>query len=762
MPNTLQDNKENSQSLPLFKRFSKKTLIIASGVILILLIFIIGAISGGNNPTTQEDLNTIDQNRQSQNDKIRNNTKIPESVKKAVSESNTFVYGAWRGKQTVISSVDLSSSKSTALATLPVNIKKVSVLSPKEIVYIDATNDRDHGNQINTYAIKEKKVTATIKASNGFGIDDYVLSPNKQYMAIWEVSMQPGSEVLAGGRSRVFAVKLSEPGTKYLLYDEIATNPIHYPRAVLDNGKVFTDKFRPNEPNGGAGWAYGMSVADFNGSNKKDVDSMQDGTYGTQPSLSPDGKYLVFSGYDNSLGDGKAVSEGFRQALLTPTTIELLDTTTLVRTKLTNLPNSDIYPSAEWGATPKDIVVSVISKSQNRDGLFKYDIEKQALTRLSLPDENTYSLISSLSSNKYLIATSNDSLSSLGNLGSSYMQSLTKLYYYDASTNHAVKIPSDDPYIQYITTLPPKYFQSVLGMKAYAQGGNPAEPNVTIIDLYSDTPTEENLQLKTFLFKPVLNEEREEQQSDPLPTPTPTTPPTAPTQRPTRIPFPTRAPFVIRETINCRDLARAQCGKGWNSGKCVERTRKQLKEQGKCNQSPLYLYGQTGQNVHVQILTTVYNDNPVYKGGYDVTLGENGRMQIGGSNYQAITYDYQPNLRKITPPTRGVVANRSEIEKVLRSYAKKLGLNEKETNDLVNAGKTKTSSPYVFISFFDQKVSEQILPLSFKPRPDNYLNVVFYFKQLDEAPNYSLQPPVFPAPVKRTGFTAIEVSEIVE
>lgn len=733
------DGDANPKSLAPLK-FSKKSIFIIVAVAAVFLIAT-GALFvglGKNSPGMKEDSNSAQNGH---------NPKVPSSdVQKAKdSLSRTLVYGSWRGNKSVITAVDLTTGTPTTVATLPLNIKKVSILTPQQLLYIDKTNGQDHGQQITSYLTREKKTGVVVKTSPGFGIDDYVLSPNKEYMAIWEVSLAKDTNVLKGGRSRVFGIKLSAPSNKYLLYDETANSPVHYPRAVLDNGRVFTDRFMPNDPAGGAGWAYGMGVSDYDGANKKDITQMQEGTYGTQPSLSPDGKFLVFGGYDGKHGDGKASPGGYRQAILTPTTVELLDTATLSRKKISNFTNNDIYPTAEWGASGNEVLVTAISKEPRREGLFVYDLTKKSLKRVNLPktDSTYYSLVSSFSTDKYLIATVNDSQSNLGNLGDGYKPSLTKLLYFDSTTNQAVILPTETTYLQYLTTLPPKYFQQVLGTKTSVEGGggNPSDPNVTIIDLYSDiNDPKSNLQLHTFLLKPTLQIIREKQQSAPLPTPP-----------------------ALRGTINCVTLALEQCKLGSsNRNQCILQTKVQLKAEGKCNQSPLYLYGQVGQKVTARVLTTVYNDNPLYNAGYDVTLARSGEMLVGGKSYQAINYDYLPNLRRITAPTRGIVAKREDIEKVLRTYARKLGLNEKETSDVVRAGKTKTSSPYVFLSFFDHSTSQQILPLSFNPKPDNYLNVVFYFKQLSEKPNYTPVPPVFQAPLNRTGFTAVEISEMVE
>jgi hypothetical protein len=710
-----------------------------SWIVFILVVFALGALGFStlrNNPNTNNP-NTAQQNPTSS-----------QSIGAPLSP-HTIVYGGWTAHTTEITAIDLATRRSITLASLPTtNVKKVTILSPKTLMYIDETNRRDHGKSIKIYEIKEKKEKSSITADAGFGFDDYVVSPNKRFAALWEVSFADGSNVLQGGRSRVYAVDLANPSVKKLLYDEIATptTPIHYPRAILDNGKVFADTFLPSDPNGGTGWAYGMGVVNFDGSGKQDLIQMQNGTYGTQPVLSPDGRSLLFAGYDGSRGPGTAIKNGYRQAILTPNTVEVLDTTSLQRQKLTNLSNANIYSKVVWGERSSTAVLTVISQNEDQAGLFSYSLLTNSQDPLILPpnQQSPYAFLTQLSAAKYLIATTENSPSSVGNLGEGYANAINQLFLFDPEKNEASSLEFNG-LIQYVTTLPQNYFQNVLGI-AYAQGGNPEQPNVTIIDLYSDKPSQENLQLKTFLMKPELAPVREEQQTEP--------PPPPPTQGATPTPKPEGLP-------RCRDLILEQCRESKSKDpRCAELY--SGNKDAACYDSPLYLYGEAGEKVHVTVQTPVYNDTPSYNGGYAVTLGDNGTMLVNGKAYSAINYDYHSNARILKTPTKGTVTDRLGTEKVLREYAKKLGLNEKETKDLVRVGKKRVSSPYVFISFYDHETSTNILPLAFSPQPDSYLNVVFYFKLLKEKPNYSPAPPVFGAPLQRTGLTAVEVSEIVE
>lgn len=729
-------------------KLSKKVIIIIAAVGILFLFLILGLLFG--NTAKPEDKTGLKPSTTVQNtDELDNLKNTIGSNPNAKASSNVLVYGAWNGQASLIKAVDVNSSDTKVLATLPLEIKKVTVLDERTLLYIDGVDTRDHGKNLTVYDIKDKKALATIPAREGFGIDDYVVSPDKKSIATWEVQFAQGSQVLQGGKSSVYTVKLAQPTTKNLIYDEPVnkTTPVHYPRAILNNGTVFSDTFMANDPVGGAGWAYGMSMSDFTGTTKKEIETMKAGTYGTQPSLSNDGRYLVFSGYDGSQGDGNASLNGFRRAILIPNTIELLNTQTLQRFKLPNLNGQNSYTAVSWDSITGNLIVTSLSKTLAETGTFAYDLAAKKLTKLSLPNVqgSAYRYISQLPGGKILVGTTDDKAESLGNLGDEYAYALTKLSVLD-SKNTPNAIASQDSFIQYITILPTNYFDKVLGTKTLAQG---VVVKPTVIDLYSDKNAEkQNLQLYTFFLKTELNTTRLKQQTAQA-----TTPGTTP-----GVPAP--------GTQVCQQLAESQCqARGIMPGsagyqECITANREDPVT--KCNDSPLYLYGPEGTHVHVTIQTPIHNALPASNGEYNVTLGNDGEMFINKNRYTKIAYDYTANARRITPPTKGMIVNKAGVENLLRTYAKNLGLNEKETLDIVAAGKQKVTSPYVFISFFDHNTSQQILPISFQPAPDNYLNVVFYFRLLEEKPRYTPVPPTFPEPIQRTGFTAVEVSEMVE
>ncbi len=710
----------------------------------------------------------------------------------------TLVYGDWDGTNSNIKSVNLSTGEYKILASLPSNVKKVSLVESDKLLYIDQTDQQDHGSQLSVVSLSDGKTSPSVKADRGFGIDDYVISKNKQYVATWEVSFSPGSTVLTGGRSRVYTASLANPGAKHLLYDEEVNNPVHYPVGILDDGKVFLDKFKANDPNGNTGWAYGMSVASFDGKQKQDLGQMRAGTYGTQPVLSPDGKNLVFGGYDGSFGLGTNIVSGYRQAILTPNTLELLNTSTLQRQKLPNLSNDNSYTSAFWDTQTGDIVYTVISVDSSASGNFSYNPQTKATTKLdylTYEGESSPSLVGSLQSDKVLLGVPDNSASSLGNLGEEYGPSFTQFYVHDGKSSTPVQINLPDAFMQYIMLVP----------------NGELSRNTMVVQVAAANTTKENssaqdndmINLKSFFLKSDLEAKREGQQSSPAecngagtPSGAPnagtpssgTASRTAANEPPPFVPgdpngggnpsaseTPSGAPNKGPEckpapdkTGLCKFVGQEQCiAKGLQKGskeymKCVADSLAPNRKKGICSDSPLYLYGDEGQNVQVTVNTPVYSSGPAYNQGYDVTLSKNGKMYIGGRLYTSIAYDYNPAIMKISPPSRGALVVRSDVAKTLTEYAHRLGLNEQETNDLVAFGQDRVTSEYAYISFFDQKTSEMILPLSFSPKPNNYLNVVFYFKLLKNKPGFTPLPPVFGAPVERTGLTAIEVSELVE
>ncbi len=740
------------------KSFTPKKIILFLGTILLILAFVIAGFTINNN--RRQHTNTDQENK---------TTVQPLSP-------HVIIYGVWSNDKSFVKKIDLAKGTESTIAILPSNIKKVTVLSANELLYIDDTNVRDHGSRISIFSLKDNKVTASIPADPDFGIDDYAISPNKRYLATWEVSFAPDSPIMLGARSRVNTVSLSEIAVKNLIYDEVASKEaaVHYPSLVTDNGTVYMDSFIPNdEKSGGRGYAYGMTSSDFTGTTKNVI--LESGSYGTQPQASPDGQYIAFGGYDGTEGPGNDILQqyGRRRVLLTQNKPEVYDTINNTRKTLTHpiFTNKNRYPVLKWDPLTGNILVTVLSKDLETMGTYLYDLNTQKATKL---EEQEQSFIASLNPDNYLVGSMFRNQAGLGNLSRDYSAPYTQFFVLNHASREITNIKLGDNIMQFIAVFPETYFDSVLGSASANNSFNPAIRQITrepeqapppgasknqglkpmiskIFPIIPDNGSsdaeqpgnktstfqsncsagKDNLQLCTFEFKPELSVKREEQQS-----------------------------FRY-----CRYWAADQCtamghteGEAFNA--CWYKMQFIGDLDGSCFDSPLYLYGASGTQVDVTIHTAVSNDLPKYKGNYRVTLKNNGKLSIHGKEYDSIHYNYTPAFDP-KRPTKGIIVASDELSEVLLEWSDKLGLNELETRDLISYGKSVTTSEYIFLSFFDHEISQMILPITFEPKPDAYRNIVFYFKQLTTHPGFTPDLPVFEK-IERNGFTAVEISGMVE
>ncbi len=770
---------QTDQAVPASSPHNPKTLLVAVLVLGVLGLVLGGVfLSGFFNTDTEEG----EQEEEGQ-----------EEVAEQALAPNILIYGNWHNNKTAIKAYNLSTGNTTVLARIGDDIKKVTVLSSEELLFINKTDNKDHGKELMLYSMSNKRGEAVYKADQGFGIDDYVVSPDGKYIAVWEVRFPQNSGILRSGTSRVYSAEIGKSG-KNRLYDEvqIGGTPVHYPRAITDNGDVFSDTFLPNS---GAGWAYGMSVSNFWGTQKQDLTNMQNGTYGTQPTLSPDGKYLAFAGYDGSLGSGTELVNGARRALIRSNTIELLDTQTKLRQKLT-VPNTSTYDSVRWDKISGRLVFVAFSKIAANEGTFSYDLVTKQPTKLALGDREVgaraNTLASYLSNGNLLVGTLEISESALGNLGEAYGAPYTTLGVIaktaDSTGDSTVEpVRVRDGMVQMIAVVPVGYFPTKSNSKR-AKTGIAATGNKKNGDKNNDDDGcggKNNIQLCLFSLKPELAPKRLRQQSDNddegkdgnggrnggrdggrdgggdggrnggRDGGRPDLPSTGGTQ-----PQDSVNKQAGRQPRDCGAHISQKCDNATDKDSCTT----EVKSPGNnpCADSPLYIYGQAGKKVSVSVNTRIYNSNAAYNNRYNIVLLSDNRLEVAGQVLDSIEYDYEVGIKHFDRPTYGTIVSQMELASTLITYGLKLGLNAKETADLIAYAKEKLTAPYVFVSFFDQTTSEQLLPLSFTPQPDNYLNVVFYFKQYSQKPSFKPILPLFKPFVTRTGLTAVEISAMVE
>lgn len=746
-------------------RFSTKNILLFLGGILLLVLLVGGGLALNSNRT-----NAPDDQEQA--------TGQPQAL-----APYTIFYGSWESNESKVYAYDLSTGKQYQLATLPSDIKKVTVLGDK-LLYIAHTNERDHGAALITRTIGSDTEDIIYTTEEGFGIDDYQVSPDKTYVATWEVKFAEDEPILLGGQSKVVTLNVKNPQTTHTIIREDAqeNTPIHYPVALTNTGDVLMDTFLPNS---GAGWAYGMSIADFQGTQVRNIESMQNGTYGTQPSISPDGTRLLFAGYDGSQGSGTELISGHRRSIIIPNTVGILEIASLERQTLTNLPQEGIFPAASW---QDQDTVRITSASMNIEasGTLLYNLHTQDYQKVEYDEQD---IVLATSREGTLVGSTGNLPDTIeGNLGPNYAQPLSALAFQPTGgERQALNLPAG--VIQLIDVQENNTDFLSIQLSTVDE--------IVLPEVQQDG-SQQNLQLQTFHFKPEMQEVRTRQQTEfpeyaknessrPPSTPINVVEPDqasaaklpackdylaeqikatckwndekcgSPPPKPKKV----DGKYVVEEDYTGKRVAYERCMK--DQGKhpadaCPGELQKAGAKAGKCSDSPLYLYGVAGTQVQATIHTPIFQSNAPHKNNkYTITLGKNGAMHIEDTTVYGIDYNYTPALRKIQPPKHGSIVKSSEVESTLRTYAQRLGLNTKETNDLVIKGKNSITAPYAFISFFDHDTSHAILPITFNPQPDVYRNIVFYFENYLTQPKYSVQPPVFEK-IQRYGLTAIEVS----
>lgn len=661
---------------------------------------------------------------------------------------NVVLYGYWKNERSIIALYDLSTDKSGVVADLPYNIKHVKVLSPQEIIYISDTNERDHGTSINVYNIEDGVKSVIYNAEDDFGIDDYVVSPNGQNLSVWEVKVS-GAQSIGNGKSRVYA-STRAGGIKNLIYDEVfgPGSPVNYPIGITDLGDVYTDKFLANS---GAGWSYGMSRSNFDGTLKSEIATMQNGTYSSQPVMSRSGKYIAFSGYDGE--NGALEEDGFRRALLNPNTVEVLNLDTLNREVLVEKVEGVQFPYVLWDQGDESKVLFSRSKYENSKyeiAYAKIDVVAKSIVDLGLQNNPNEKIYSTLTDNKALYTSADDSGDFLGNLGGKYERAAQSLFVVDLSERNLEPLSSVKTPAQLIALRPSNYFSSTL-MKKVAT-------------------SDDQLKLDTFELKPTLAPVRQKQQADKVPSENDPQPPLCRDVASEKCNRQLGTNYEIAQSCNNQLLDRA-------TGQCVNQSNipSNDPEAAKyeaffacyvavpwenCADSPLYLYGDIGTSVHIEIGTVIHSPNFEYSplNGVSVELASEGEFYANGNLVDSLEFDYKPAI-KTTRPEYGVVVKKSDVGNVLSYYSDSLGLNEREKADVLSRA-LSIRSDHAFVSFYDEKTSKSILPIYFSPQPDNYHNIVFYLEGMDNPLPRSIKPPKFEK-IKRDGFTAVEISFIV-
>lgn len=175
-----------------------------------------------------------------------------------------------------------------------------------------------------------------------------------------------------------------------------------------------------------------------------------------------------------------------------------------------------------------------------------------------------------------------------------------------------------------------------------------------------------------------------------------------------------------------------------------------------CGKPVIYLYPQKTTNVSVQLSPVggFTKSEPAYHQGWNVTAQLNGQLtdRATGLTYPYLFWEGRGGL--YAEPNKGFIVAQADVHQFLTSTLAKLGLNTQESSDFITFWEPRMqNSPWYFISFYTNKVMDQLAPLKITPKPDSIIRILMDFKPLAQpinVPSYTITTPA------RKGFTVVE------
>jgi hypothetical protein len=171
----------------------------------------------------------------------------------------------------------------------------------------------------------------------------------------------------------------------------------------------------------------------------------------------------------------------------------------------------------------------------------------------------------------------------------------------------------------------------------------------------------------------------------------------------------------------------------------------------------IYLYPESTSFINVKInplgkILITIPEYPIL--GWNVIAFPSGDIYHQNTHFDYLFYEASIPDDKIVLPDVGFVIPYNNLNNFLSSLVKKLGLNEKETNQFTEYWlKVLPKSRYYQIKIVEQSELDYISPLNITPFPDSVIRVSLHFTPLEE--ELSIIEPRIISPI-RNGFTVVE------
>lgn len=620
------------------------------------------------------------------------------------SDSKTSVIYASRYDDNItIKQVNADGTNNIAAATLPRDVRDINFLDSKSAIYIGKSSEAvfGRGSSIEIADISSNplatRVLYEIPKSETWKIDELIVSPDRKYIAWWEIKSPVGITDHSRYSSRIFIMPLTG-GTKVKVSEESDTvNAKQMPLFFDAQNRLYTDTVEQNPYN------FYLAIRRYSTTGQNLGDVLRSGEFNSWPRVSPDGKYAVYTAFDNTvehtIGDPAGMA---RTSNLNTNSLRMINLATGEKQTISDSSDKAMYDShIVWShdsngfSYSKDQVIQFGPPMKRKNiGLYTYNLSDSEPTKVR-------DGVSGTIGTKREILAGYDAQSGeiyygmtggSGNLGGSVSAPMLDELYKVKGGGTPERL-AVGPGIEIIETVEKQVSEKIA------------------LDISDSVLEKKSRQLKLVSFK--------------LPVP---------------------APPRVPEGTNPRSV----CEEEWQA--------KGYPSYEACEACPLYLYPVQATDVSVTIekADVVTASIPMQNQSFTVNAKPDGTLTAAdGSIQRRVDYDY---IAATTPaPKGGIVVNFMELEDSLYRYSERMGLNETERTDFVAFWLSRLpNSPYYFIGHFDEKAVSEKLQLSIIPKPDTLIQFIMYFKPL-EAP-IAVEAPIFPELTERLGFVAVDFS----
>ncbi|OQA53184.1 MAG: hypothetical protein BWY43_00111 [candidate division WS2 bacterium ADurb.Bin280] len=700
--------------------------------------------------------------------------------------------------------------------------KAIKVLPDGSLIVATNLNEHKSAESISIFNTKNSKLENIYKPKDNFLIDDFIINPSGNLIATWEVKKSPKGKLL-GGESRVMEIDLktneieeiipiqrlegdmNQDDTSLAQYFVSSQVCLQHPIFYDNSDSIYLDTFCPNTIEG-TGWGAGIHVIKHKSKNAQKSQMFEIGNYSYRPSISSDGKKIAVVRPKNRKF---STLEASWEAQQNPDSLYVVDVVSGEETLLFESDDTKISAQPVISNDGKYIGITTFGTNSGEEKAIALNTQTKKRININVSAEMKPCCFDD---DNYLVFAHYDStnaagISYMGDAPNSFLAST--INYVNPKTGKIEKeadFPDNDPPNGEIIPTLNKNSEKIEGsLNAPAEGASKKSSSnqqqiIAWMPDESQIASEKKAQIFHESFtnndctdncKKTVDPNSLDPDSCPQDVRNPEacevvelpdgrivklstySKPTGEIDPVTGFEIATPSELMKWKWEHSKEMTLDQCNRWIKSIGGVNTFEKSKKnpeiwkltyenaQYFNCFDSPLYLYPKEKKTVKIESENIIFNTYPKTEtNGWTVEAKPDGTIIHQNEKYNSIKYDYKG--MHTTPPKNGVVVRKEQLSNSLRTYANNLGLNKTESDEFVMFFTKKLSNlgPYIQISHYNMGDSEKILNLKIEPKPDTFIPIVMYFREISTP--LSLKEPTFDDIPERTGFTVVDWSGKIE